>query len=343
MRRAIELAGSHRPHPNPRVGAVVISDGGDLLGEGAHEAPGHPHAEVVALGEAGDRARGATLYVTLEPCSHQGRTPPCIPAILASGVRKVVVGAGDPDARVSGSGVSALRDAGVEVIEGVLAEEAEAVDPAYFRHRRTGLPRVTLKYAMTLDGAIAAADGSSRWVSSEPAREDAHRLRAGVDAVVIGAGTVRSDDPRLTVRLDDYRGPQPRAVIVTGAGELPGAALIWDREPLVVSAWPREIPAGTLAVVPGRGGLPDPVAAARVIAEQGYLDLLLEGGAGLAGAWWRAGVVTRGVVYLAAKMGGGRGISPLAGAFPHIEGVSEVEITGVRSLGADYRVDFVRI
>jgi diaminohydroxyphosphoribosylaminopyrimidine deaminase/5-amino-6-(5-phosphoribosylamino)uracil reductase len=342
MRRAIELAGSYRPHPNPRVGAVVMSDEGDVLGEGAHEAPGRPHAEVVALEEAGARARGATLYVTLEPCTHQGRTPPCVTAILASGVRKVVVGAGDPDARVSGSGVSTLRDAGVEVVERVLGDEAEALDPAYFRHRRTGLPRVTLKYAMTLDGAIAAGDGSSRWVSSEPAREDAHRLRAGMDAVLIGAGTVRSDDPRLTVRLDGYQGPQPRAVIVAGSGELPGDALIWEREPLVVSAQPREIPAGSLAVVAGESGLPDPVAAARAIAELGYLDLLLEGGAGLTGAWWRAGVVTRGVVYLAAKMGGGRGISPLDGAFPHIEAVSEVEVTSVRSLGADYRIDFER-
>lgn len=343
MRRAIELAGSHRPHPNPRVGAVVVSDAGEVLGEGAHEAPGRPHAEVVALQQAGDRARGATLYVTLEPCTHHGRTPPCVTAILDAGVSKVFVGAGDPDARVSGSGVSTLRDAGVEVVEGVLGEEAEAADPSYFRHRRTGLPRVTLKYAMTLDGAIAAADGSSRWVSSEPAREDAHRLRAGVDAVVVGAGTVRSDDPRLTVRLEGYEGPQPRAVIVAGTGELPGDAVIWEREPLVVSARHREIPSGSLVVVTGEGGLPDPAAAAGAIAEQGYLDLLLEGGAGVAGAWWRAGVVTGGVAYLAAKIGGGRGISPLGGAFPNIERASEVEITGVRSLGADYRVDFERI
>lgn len=343
MRRALELAGSHRPHPNPRVGAVVISEAGDILGEGAHEVPGRPHAEVVALQEAGERARGATLYVTLEPCTHHGRTPPCVTAILDSGVSKVVVGAGDPDARVSGSGVSTLRDAGVEVVEGVLGEEAEAVDPAYFRHRRTGLPRVTLKYAMTLDGAIAAADGSSRWVSSERAREDAHRLRAAMDAVVVGAGTVRRDDPRLTVRLDDYDGPQPRAVIVAGRGELPREAVIWDREPLVVSDRRREIPAGEIAVVTGTGGVPDPAAAAGAIAEHGYLDLLLEGGAGVAGAWWRAGVVTRGVAYLAAKIGGGRGISPLGGTFPTIGEVSEVEITGVRSLGADYRVDFERI
>src|SRR5918996_2451565 len=157
MRRAIELASSHRPHPNPRVGAVVVAADGRTLGEGAHQAPGMEHAEIEALRQAGELARGATLYVTLEPCTHQGLTPPCVGAIVESGVSTVVIGAGDPDPRVSGSGVSQLRDAGVEVVEAVMAAEAEAADPAYFRHRRTGLPRVTLKYAMTLDGSVAAA------------------------------------------------------------------------------------------------------------------------------------------------------------------------------------------
>lgn len=343
MRRAIELAAPHRPHPNPRVGSVVISNEGAMLGEGAHEGPGKPHAEIVALSQAGDQARGATLYVTLEPCTHQGRTPPCVDAIVTAGVAKVVVGAGDPDARVSGSGVSTLREAGVEVVEGVLTAESEAVDPAYFRHRRTGLPRVTLKYAMTLDGSIAATHGSSRWISSESAREDAHLLRAEADAVVVGAGTVRSDDPRLTVRLPAYDGPQPRAVMVAGSREVPRDAALWDRDPLVVSVSAVDLPSGDLVVVDGADGLPDPTATARAIAEAGYLDLLLEGGSQLAGAWWRADVITRGVVYLAAKMGGGQGISPLQGAFPSIEAASEVEITEVRSLDGDYRVEFERI
>ncbi|MGH8947021.1 MAG: bifunctional diaminohydroxyphosphoribosylaminopyrimidine deaminase/5-amino-6-(5-phosphoribosylamino)uracil reductase RibD [Acidimicrobiia bacterium] len=343
MRRALELAGSHRPHPNPRVGAVVVAVDGRTLGEGAHQAPGMPHAEVEALRQAGQLARGATLYVTLEPCTHQGRTPPCVGAILESGVARVVVGAGDPDPRVSGSGIAALREAGLEVVQGMMAAGAEAVDPAYFRHRRTGLPMVTLKYAMTLDGSIAAADGSSRWVSSETAREDAHRLRAGVDGVVVGAGTVRADDPQLSVRLPGYEGPQPRAVIVAGSVALPDNAAIWKREPLVVSASPMDVPAGEVIQVDGSDGVPEPLAAARAIAEEGYLDLLLEGGSRLAGAWWRAGVITGGVVYLAAKMGGGRGISPLAGGFSSIEEAREVTITGVRSLDGDYRVDFERV
>lgn len=321
----------------------MVSEDGAVLGEGAHEEPGKPHAEIVALGQAGDRARGATLYVSLEPCTHRGRTPPCVGAIVAAGVARVVVAAGDPDPRVSGSGLSALREAGLEVVEGVMATESEAVDPAYFRHRRTGLPRVTLKYAMTLDGSIAAADGSSRWVSSERARADAHRLRAEADAVVVGAGTIRADDPHLTVRLPGYEGPQPRAVIVRGSGELPKDARVWERKPLVVSVSEVGIPSGDLVTVGEADGLPDPVATARAIAGEGYLDLLLEGGSRLAGAWWRAGVITRGVVYLAAKLGGGRGISPLDGAFPTIEAASEVEISGVRSLDGDLRVDFERI
>lgn len=343
MRRAIELASAYRPHPNPRVGAVVVDEEGRVLGEAGHEGPGKPHAEVAALGQAGKHARGSTLFVTLEPCTHQGRTPPCTPAIIDAGVAMVVLGTGDPDPRVSGSGIAALKEAGVGVVQGMMAAAVEEADPAYFRHRRTGLPLVTLKYAMTLDGSIAAADGSSRWVSSETAREDAHLLRAGADAVVIGAGTVRTDDPRLTVRLPGHLEPQPRAVIVAGGDPLPRNAAIWERDPLVISAAPLEIPSGDVVLVEGAGGVPDPVEAARAIAGEGYLDLLLEGGATVAGAWWRAGIITRGVVYVAAKIGGGRGIGPLAGAFSTIEDASEVLITGVRSLDGDFRIEFERV
>lgn len=344
MRRALELAGSHRPHPNPRVGAVVVSPLGEALGEGAHEAVGKPHAEVLALEAAGGAARGATLYVTLEPCAHHANTPPCVDAINSSGVVRVVVAAGDPDPRVSGAGIAALREAGLEVIDSFMSEDAEAADPAYFRHRRTGLPRVTMKYAMTIDGSLAAADGSSRWVSSAAAREDGHRLRSEMDAVVVGAGTLRSDDPRLTVRIDGYRGPQPAAVVVAGNEELPADAAIWERAPLVISTWDRQVPSGKVLIVAAEpGGLPDPRAAAGAIADMGHLDVLLEGGSALAGAWWRAGMVNRGVLYLAAKLGGGRGISPLDGVFATIEQAEEVSITGVRSLDGDYRVDFERI
>ncbi len=300
------------------------------------------HAEVVALNQAGEAARGATLYVTLEPCAHHGRTPPCVEAVIAAGVARVVVAATDPDPRVSGEGLAKLRDAGIEAIEGVGADQARELDAAYFHHRETGLPLVTLKYAMTLDGAVAARDGTSRWISGEEARRDVHRLRADSDAVVIGAGTLRSDDPRLTVRLRDYEGRQPVPVVVAGSGPLPESAQLWRREPVVISPRPREIPAGQLLVVEGADHLPDPVASCRALAGLGHLEVLLEGGPKLAAAWWRAGVVNRGIVYVGAKMAGGSGISPLAGRFETIEDAGEVRIQGVRSLGDDIRIDFER-
>lgn len=342
MRRALEIAGTQRPHPNPRVGSVVVGSRGVVIGEGAHVSPGEDHAEIVALKQAGEAAAGSTLYVTLEPCSHEGRTPPCVEAIIAADVRRVVVAAGDPDERVSGRGVRALRNAGLEVIEGVLEGEATDLDPGYFHHRQTGLPRVILKYAMTLDGSVAAADRSSQWITSEGAREDAHRLRSESDAVVVGAGTLRSDDPRLDVRLADYRGPQPRPVVVAGEQELPRAARLWDRSPLVMSPTERSIPAGEVVVVTGEGALPDPRAVCEALADRGYLDVLLEGGPTLAGSWIRTGVVTAGVAYMGAKLGAGQGIPPLGGVFETIDGAIPIAVTGVRSLGDDIRVDFER-
>jgi diaminohydroxyphosphoribosylaminopyrimidine deaminase / 5-amino-6-(5-phosphoribosylamino)uracil reductase len=340
MRHAIELARPHRTHPNPRVGAVVVNSSGLVIGEGAHLGVGDDHAEVVALQTAGRAAAGSTLYVTLEPCTHQGRTPPCVEAVIEAGVRRVVIGAGDPDARVAGSGIARLHEAGVEVVEGVLTADVRELDPGYFHHRETGLPRVTLKYAMTLDGSVAAADGTSQWITSEEARMDAHRLRADVDAVVVGAGTLRTDDPRLTVRIPGYDGPQPVPVVVAGAGGLPDAARIWEREPVVLSTTDRKVPSGRVVHVEGADGLPDPTSACHILSELGFLDVLVEGGARLAGEWWRAGVVSRGVVYLGATVGGGSGISPLAGAFKTIDDAAAVSLTGVRSLGADYRIDF---
>ena len=340
MRRAIELASQYRTHPNPRVGAVIVDEAGNVIGEGAHQGVGSPHAEVLALGQAGDRARGSTLYVTLEPCSHYGNTPPCVTAIVTSGVSRVVVGAIDPDERVSGKGVSWLTDARVEVVVEESAAEAEAVDPAYFHHRRSGLPLVTWKTAMTLDGSVAALDGSSRWISSEESRLDAHLLRATVDGVVVGAGTLRSDDPELTVRHPDMGEHQPRPVILAGAGPLPGEARIWSREPLVVATRDFDLPSGDLVVVSGEDDHPDPVEAARAIAGAGLLDLLLEGGPRVAGAWWRSGVITRGVIYLAGKIGGGAGIGPIAGSFSSIDEAREVNIRDVRNVGSDLRIEF---
>jgi diaminohydroxyphosphoribosylaminopyrimidine deaminase / 5-amino-6-(5-phosphoribosylamino)uracil reductase len=342
MRRTIELARADHPHPNPRVGAVVVDENGEIVGEGSHTGPGALHAEVVALQKAGKRAQGSTLYVSLEPCSHYGLTPPCVSAISSAGVRRVVAGIVDPDPRVSGAGLAWLDDAGIETAVGLVDVDVdvEAIDPGYFHHRRTGLPRVTLKWAMTLDGSIAAADGSSRWVSSEEARSDAHRLRKDADAVVIGAGTLRADDPQLTARVDDEKGHQPIPVIIAGRDPLGTASRIWDREPIVISAQEIEIVSGVLIVVEGNDGLPDPRAAAMALGEAGLLDVLLEGGAQLAGAWWRAGLISRGVVYVAGRVGGGAGLSPLGGEFANMTSSMEVSIVDVSRIGPDLRLEF---
>jgi diaminohydroxyphosphoribosylaminopyrimidine deaminase/5-amino-6-(5-phosphoribosylamino)uracil reductase len=341
MQRAIQLAAHHHTHPNPRVGAVVVDASGEIVGEGAHAGPGQAHAEVIALEQAGERARGATLYVTLEPCTHYGLTPPCVTSIASAGITRVVVGAIDPDTRVSGSGLSWLRDAGIEVEAGVLADSVESLDVSYFHQRRTGLPLVTLKLAMTLDGSVAARDGTSRWISSEEARRDAHLLRSTMDAVVIGAGTLRVDDPLLTARPDEAVDRQPRPVIVAGRGELPATSRIWERSPVVVAARPIDLPTGDLvAVAPGPDGLPDPRASAAALADLGLYDVLLQGGPALAGAWWRSGVVSRGVVYLAARVAGGRGIPPLEGAFETMAQSREVRIRDARMVGPDLRIEF---
>jgi diaminohydroxyphosphoribosylaminopyrimidine deaminase / 5-amino-6-(5-phosphoribosylamino)uracil reductase len=340
MERALKLASEHRTHPNPRVGAVVVDSSGSVVGEGFHRGPGSDHAEVVALQQAGQKADGATMYVTLEPCNHHGRTPPCVDAIVAAGVSHVVVGTLDPDSRVSGSGISAMIDAAVKVTAWDSPARAESVDPGYFQQRRTGLPRTILKYAMTLDGAVAAVDGSSQWITSSEAREDAHRLRSEVDAVVVGAGTLRRDDPLLDVRLDGYEGAQPRAVVIAGSNELPGNSRILDRDPLLIRTAGGPTWDGVESIVVEGEFMPDPKKTAFALAERGYLDVLLEGGPTLASAWWDAGLVNLGFVYIGAKIGGGPGAAPLAGNFPTIGDASAIKIVDVRNVGSDVRIEF---
>ncbi|HUG32307.1 MAG TPA: bifunctional diaminohydroxyphosphoribosylaminopyrimidine deaminase/5-amino-6-(5-phosphoribosylamino)uracil reductase RibD [Acidimicrobiia bacterium] len=343
MHRAIELAQEWlHTHPNPRVGSVVTDASGDIVGEGWHRGPGTDHAEIVALRAAGDRARGGTAYTTLEPCTHHGRTPPCVDALLEAGVGTVVVGVIDPDPRVFGAGVERLREAGIEVITGVAESAAGQVDPAYFHHHRTGMPMVTVKWAMTLDGSVAATDGSSQWITGDETRQDAHRLRATVDGVVIAAGTLREDDPSLDVRLDGYEGPQPRPVVIAGKTPLPSVARIWERDPMIVSSSARDIPSGELVQVPAKGDHPDPVATCRALLERGLLHLLLEGGPTIARAWWREGVITDGVVYVGSRIGGGTGRSPMAGVFANITDAVDVEFESVLSVGTDAVITFTK-
>lgn len=343
MDRAIELAREWpHTHPNPRVGSVITDPSGEVVGEGWHRGPGSDHAEVVALRAAGDAALGGTAYVTLEPCSHHGQTPPCTDALISAGISTVVVATGDPDPRVSGRGIEGLRTAGKEVITGVREEAARSVDPAYFHHRETGMPMVTIKWAMTLDGSAAASDGTSQWISGVAAREHAHGLRSQVDGVAVGAATLREDDPLLDVRLDGYEGPHPRPVIIAGKTPLPDDARIWKRDPIVVSTSERRLPAGELVEVSGSDHHPDPTEACRALAGHGLLHILLEGGPSLARAWWQAGVVTEGVVYIASKIGGGMGRSPMAGVFGTISDAVDVEFGPVENVGDDVFVTFER-
>ncbi len=341
MTRALELASAYRPHPNPRVGAVVISRDGSVVGEGAHRGAGLEHAEISALSQAGDRSRGGTLVVTLEPCDHHGRTPPCTAALISAGVGRVVLGALDPDPRVSGRGVIRLQEAGIDVETGLMADEVEQADPAYFHHRRTGRPRMTIKAAATLDGQTAAADGSSQWITGPEARQDGHRLRAMSDAVMIGAGTLIADDPILDVRLEGYDQGQPRPVIVAGSRPLPVAARIWERNPLVVTTVDRGGPGEALVVAPGIDGLPDLAQTAVLLGNLGLLDVLVEGGPSLTGALWAAGLVDRGVFYLAGMVAGGQGRPLFSGSWPTLTAGKPVEITALEQLGADIKVTFL--
>ncbi|MGQ0847811.1 MAG: bifunctional diaminohydroxyphosphoribosylaminopyrimidine deaminase/5-amino-6-(5-phosphoribosylamino)uracil reductase RibD [Actinomycetota bacterium] len=347
MRRALDLASAHYPHPNPRVGAVLLSEAGEVVGEGAHAGPGHPHAEILAIQQAGALSQGATMVVTLEPCSHLGRTPPCIDAIAEAGISAVVIAASDPDKRVSGKGVAGLNARRINVIEGVLAGASEEIDPAYFHHRRRGRPLITYKTALTIDGQTAAADGSSRWLTGPLARADAHQLRSKADAIMVGAGTVLADNPRLDVRLPGYIGHQPRPVVVIGRRSLPQSAAIWDQNPVVVVAapwsWPDDVVVANAELLTVEGddrGLPNLAAAVSALAELGLLDVVVEGGPTLAAGLWDRNLIDRGVFYLAGLVAGGAGHPVFTGSWPTVSDGRPVEITSVLQLGPDLRVDF---
>ncbi|MDP9071994.1 MAG: bifunctional diaminohydroxyphosphoribosylaminopyrimidine deaminase/5-amino-6-(5-phosphoribosylamino)uracil reductase RibD [Actinomycetota bacterium] len=315
MRRAVELAGAVRAvaSPNPWVGCVVVTPEGQVF-EGATQPPGGAHAEVVALGAAGERARGATLYCTLEPCAHHGRTPPCVDAVVAAGPARVVVALEDPDPNVKGRGIARLRDAGIHAEVGLCGAEVRRQLQPYLKHRTTGRPWVVLKLAATLDGRTAAPDGTSQWITGEAARSDAHRLRSESDAVLVGAGTVRSDDPSLTARADAGREPQ-RVVL----GRVPADARVHPA--LEVS--------GDLGQV-----LED-------LGARGIVQLLVEGGATVAHQFHAAGLVDRYVVYLApALFGGDDARSMFAGpGAPTIEQVWRGRVVDVIRLGEDLRVE----
>ena len=336
MAEAIEVAEKARfwSSPNPWVGVVVVAKG-EVVGKGftgpfnatdvaenstqpeeGFESSVGVHAEIAALAQAGKFANGATLYTTLEPCNHHGRTSPCTDAIIQAGIKRVVVALVDPDKRVSGSGVESLRSAGIEVDVGQNSAGAEKQLTPYLHHRHTGRPYVFLKLAATLDGRIAAPDGSSNWITGEEARIDVHKLRAESDAICVGAGTVRSDDPRLTVRSVD--GPSPRRIVI---GEIPEGSQVEPAE-----SW--------------KGSLEDLI---QKLGNEGVLQLLVEGGAHLAGQMHREGLVDRYVIYVSPSIMGGDDGKPLLSGdgVVTMESISRGKFANVTQLGEDVRLDLV--
>jgi len=279
MRLAVETACTARlrSRPNPWVGAVVVAQNGEVF-TGATLEPGNAHAEIVALNAAAHHAQGSTLFSTLEPCNHTGRTGPCTQAIIDAGVSRVVVGTLDPDSKVSGSGVQQLRDAGLTVDVGVLEQEVKQQLAAYLHHRATGRPFVVLKMASTIDGRIAATDGSSKWITGETARKRVHQLRAESDAIVVGAGTVRADDPSLTVR--DADGPSPRRIVL---GTIDASAKVHP-----CTQW--------------TGTLPDLL---DTLGKEGVVQLLVEGGARVAASFHREHLINQYIMHIAPVIAGG--------------------------------------
>jgi diaminohydroxyphosphoribosylaminopyrimidine deaminase/5-amino-6-(5-phosphoribosylamino)uracil reductase len=347
-------AARRRTAPNPWVGCVLVRDGA-IVGRGATEPPGRAHAEVGALADARDRARGATAYVTLEPCSHHGRTPPCVDALLAAGVTRVVAALGDPDPSVAGTGFARLRAAGVDVTVGVGADRAALELAPYLRHRRTGRPFVVAKVATSVDGRVAAADGSARWLTSELARADAHELRADSQAIMVGAGTAIADHPQLTVR-DAALAPHhpPTRVLVDARGRVPALGPLFDVElapTLVVTssaapshavdAW-RAVGAKVELVAPAADGsgvdLGETLA---LLGREGVLQLLVEGGGSLLGSLLAGEHAQRLVVYVAPLALGPRGTPAFRFAGPDtMAGAPRYDLMSVRQLGPDVRLEY---
>ncbi|MDA3031035.1 MAG: bifunctional diaminohydroxyphosphoribosylaminopyrimidine deaminase/5-amino-6-(5-phosphoribosylamino)uracil reductase RibD [Actinomycetota bacterium] len=315
MQHAIELAWSVRTTtaPNPWVGAALLANDGTVH-VGATQPPGGAHAEIGVLTAAGSDAVGATLAITLEPCCHTGRTGPCTTAIIEAGVVRVLIGIKDPDEQVAGGGITALQDAGIEVVVGTLSAEVRAQLEPYLHHRRTGRPYVILKLAATLDGRTAAPDGDSKWVTSEEARTDVHQMRAESQAILVGAGTVRADNPSLNVRLVD--GPSPRRIVL---GAAPADANIHP-----CTEW-----VGPIPELLDRLGT------------EGVLQLMVEGGANVASEFHDASLVDRYVLYVAPAIFGGNDAHPLfvGDGAPTMADLRRGRFVATRRLGNDIRLD----
>lgn len=353
MKRALQLArrGRGKTSPNPMVGAVVVKRG-KAVGEGFHAAPGLPHAEVLALARAGKEAEGATLYTNLEPCCHTAkRTPPCTDAILGSGIGRVVAAMTDPNPMVSGKGLHLLRQAGIEVIEGIGRSEAERLNEVFIKYMTTQRPFVILKAAMTLDGRIATRSGTSRWITGEAARREVHRLRSEVDAVMVGVGTVLADDPMLTARRKGARNPirvvidpslrtPSTARMITSITEAPTLLLTTSKAPASKIQRLKEKGAQIELLPHARGEFAFDAILER-LGKSGITSLLIEGGGRVNGMALRAGAVDRVIFYIAPKLlcgedakgvVAGRSIADLSEAI-------RLDQVKVKQVGEDIRIE----
>jgi diaminohydroxyphosphoribosylaminopyrimidine deaminase/5-amino-6-(5-phosphoribosylamino)uracil reductase len=353
MARALALAARGRglTSPNPMVGALVVRDGA-VIAERFHERAGGPHAEAAALEDAGARAREATLYVTLEPCNHVGRTPPCAEAIVRAGVRRVVAATRDPNPRVTGGGAAALAAASIEVEVGCLEREARELNQAFFTATALQRPHVTAKWAMTLDGKIAAHDRQSRWITGEPARREVHRLRSEADAIVTGIGTVLADDPALTVRLEQPWPREPYRVVVDGRARLPleAAMLRVGTRARILVAVGEDAPAGRVAGLASSGvtvlqckSRDGRVDVADLCARLFALDViavLLEAGSELTGAFVQAGLIDRVAAFVAPKvLGGSDAPTPAGGPGLPLGDALRLSDLTARPLGGDWLLE----
>ena len=341
MRWAIRLGEKGRlsAPPNPWVGCVLVKEG-EILGEGYHIAPGHPHAEVVALEKAGPLAKGCTAYVSLEPCPHHGRTPPCVAALVNAGIKKVVIPFADPDPRVSGEGIKALQKAGIPVVTGVAKEEAEQSLRPYLYHRRTQTPFCVLKSAMSIDGRTAAKDGTSKWISSDEARRDVHILRAQSQAVLVGSETARQDKPQLTVRALEAR--QPLRVLIDSEGKVPPEGPLFDPDlaPTLVFTTRQKWEKEGIEVIE----LPE-VALEAILEElgkRGIMQLLVEGGSSLHAAFLKEKRAHRFCLYIGNCLLGTHG-SPLIPELQvsTIEEAPRWELEDIRRFGSSVRLDYL--
>ncbi|MDH5180956.1 MAG: bifunctional diaminohydroxyphosphoribosylaminopyrimidine deaminase/5-amino-6-(5-phosphoribosylamino)uracil reductase RibD [Gammaproteobacteria bacterium] len=348
MARALKLAakGLYTTHPNPRVGCVLVK-AGEIVGEGWHEYAGGPHAEVNALQMAGEQARGATVYLTLEPCAHEGRTPPCANALIKAGVSRVLAAMQDPNPAVAGKGFGLLREAGIDVSIGLLQAEAEALNPGFIKRMRYGRPYVRHKLAMSLDGRTAMASGESKWITSNEARLDVHRLRAQSDAILTGVGTILADDPNLTVRLEGHE-RQPLRVVVDTNLSLPPEARILSQPGRVVVMTCSESSSARVALekagaeivdIPYCSSQVDLAAVLDQLGELGINEVFVETGATLSGAMLRDRLSDELIIYVAPSLMGdkARGLFRL----PELETMDqkiELDILDLRMVGKDIRV-----